>query len=55
MFHNLPLDFNFTQWIKFNAKSYEKTTNEIARVLGYAWKPLTDKEFKIVCRNRPAY
>lgn len=54
--HNLFLDNNFTQWIKLNAKSYEKSGREIGKILGnFAWKPLSDKDFKLICSKQTAY
>jgi hypothetical protein len=56
-FHlNLYLDNNFTQWIKLNAKSYERTGREIAQILGrLEWKMLSDKDYKIISSRRTPY
>ncbi|ODN00216.1 F-box/LRR-repeat protein 3, partial [Orchesella cincta] len=56
MFHDdLHLDYNFREWIKINCDSYEKTSREISKILGISWRPMSDKEFKILCQQRPAY
>ncbi|XP_065200607.1 F-box only protein 39 [Planococcus citri] len=36
------------QWIKSTSQSYEKTEEEVSKILGYKWKMLTDKEFKSI-------
>ncbi|KAJ8668078.1 hypothetical protein QAD02_009741 [Eretmocerus hayati] len=33
------------KWIKDNCHSYEKTENEVSRILGYRWYMLSEKEF----------
>ncbi|XP_011495411.1 PREDICTED: uncharacterized protein LOC105360257 [Ceratosolen solmsi marchali] len=33
------------KWIKENCKTYEKTEQEISRILGYRWRMLSEKEF----------
>lgn len=33
------------KWIKDTCKSYEKTEQEVSRLLGYRWRMLTEKEF----------
>jgi F-box protein 39 len=33
------------RWIKDNCHSYEKTEQEISRILGYRWHMLSEKEF----------
>ncbi len=53
--HNLELDTNFTQWITRNSRSYEKMTREISKLLQIDWKPLTDLQFKEICRQKQAY
>ena len=53
--HGLELDYNFTMWLKLNATSYEKTEREIANILGYDWKPLTDDQFKIISAQKTVY
>lgn len=32
-------------WIKSNCNSYERTENEVSKILGYRWHMLSDKEF----------
>ncbi|XP_051161809.1 uncharacterized protein LOC127281876 isoform X2 [Leptopilina boulardi] len=34
------------QWIKSNSNCYERTEEEVSKVLGYRWKMLSEKEFK---------
>lgn len=36
------------QWIKSTCQSYEKTEQEVSKILGYKWKMMTDKEFKLI-------
>ncbi|CAG2106553.1 unnamed protein product, partial [Medioppia subpectinata] len=33
-------------WLKTNSRSYEKTFEEISKIFGKKWLPLTDEEFK---------
>ncbi|CAG7721999.1 unnamed protein product, partial [Allacma fusca] len=55
MLHDLDLDHNFTMWVKLHSRSYERMTGEIAKILDYDWKPLTDNQFKIFSKSRVAY
>ncbi|XP_054162350.1 uncharacterized protein LOC128960302 [Oppia nitens] len=42
---------HYYQWIKYNSTSYERTFDEISKIMGKKWLPLTDDEFKRIHPN----
>lgn len=41
----------FFSWLKVNSRSYALVEKEISQILGYQWKLLTDREFKLLDVN----
>lgn len=41
----------FFFWLKTNSRSYALVEKEISQILGYKWKFMTDKEFKLLDIN----
>ena len=36
----------YYQWLKTKSRSYDHTFDEISKIFGHKWLPLTDEEFK---------
>ncbi|KAJ8941226.1 hypothetical protein NQ318_015658 [Aromia moschata] len=45
----------FYSWLKIHSRSYELVEKEVSQILGYKWKFLTDKEFKMLKINLHDY
>ncbi|XP_074650713.1 uncharacterized protein LOC141905649 [Tubulanus polymorphus] len=39
----------FYNWLKTNSRSYERMQEEVSKIFGENWRPLTDKEFVKLC------
>lgn len=38
----------FYAWLRHTAQSYDAVCQEVSQILGFAWAPLTDKQFKTI-------